>query len=131
MVEISGTPTQPLLRIPARIERAGTKHRLNPRGHRQLSVENRATYLEMRIERFAGNEEPHDLARTLEDRVDAAIAQKALYRDWLIPASGQRFGRFVTAPAAHLHRIVRNLPGHLGGPHLAHGGLDPQIAGFS
>ena len=124
-VEISGVAAHPLLRVPARVERAGAEHRLDPRRHRQLRIEDRATDLEMGIERFAGNEEPHDLTRTLEDGVDAAIAQKALDRDWLIPASGQRFRCFVAAPAAHLHRVIRNLPGHLGGPHLAHGGLDP------
>jgi hypothetical protein len=36
----------------------------------------------------------------------------------------------VTAAAADLHRVVCDFPGHFGGPHLAHGGLDAEIAGF-
>ena len=52
-------------------------------GHRQLRIENRAAHFQMRIERFARNEEPHDFARAFEDRVDAAIAQETLDRDRL------------------------------------------------
>ena len=56
-------------------------------GHRQLRIENRAADFEMRIERFARNEKTHDLARSFENHVDAAIAQKTLDRDRFLAAA--------------------------------------------
>ena len=93
-------------------------------------LKNRAADFQVRIERFARNEEPHDFARAFEDQVDAAIAQETLHRDRFFAAAGERLRGFVTAAAAHLHRVVGDLPGHFGRPHFAHGGFDPQIAGF-
>jgi hypothetical protein len=56
------------------------------RAHRQRRIEDRAADLEMRIERFARNEEAHDLARAFEDGIDAAIAHEALDRRRLVAA---------------------------------------------
>jgi hypothetical protein len=49
-------------------------------------VEDGAADFQVRIERFARDEEAHDLARAFEDGVDAAIAQETLHG-----------GRFVAA----------------------------------
>src|SRR2546423_12188560 len=99
MIHIRGVATHPLLRIPARIERAGAEHRFDPRHHWQLRVENGAADLQMRIERLARNEEPHDLARTFKDQTDPAIAQESLDCDRFISASGERLSRFITTAA--------------------------------
>src|ERR1043166_2060231 len=100
MLEVSGTATHPLLRIPASVKRAGAEHRLDPRRHRQLRVENSAANFEVRAERCAGNEEPHDCARAFENGVDAAIAQETLDRDRLVATGRERFGCLVTTPPA-------------------------------
>src|SRR5437867_6372898 len=65
---ISGVTGQPLARIPASIKLSGTENSFGALGHWQLRVEDRAANFQMRIERFAGNEEPHDFARAFEDR---------------------------------------------------------------
>ena len=112
MIEVPGVAAHPLFRIPARVKRAGAEHRFDPRRHRQLRVENRAADLEMRIERFARNEEPHDFARTFEDRVDAAIAQEPLDRDRFVAARRRAIARFRNrvrrAPASRRPRFSRS-----------------------
>ena len=50
-------------------------------GQRQLRIDQRARDLQVLVDRFARDEQMHDLARALEDPVDAAVAQHALDAD--------------------------------------------------
>src|SRR5690606_5254230 len=50
-----------------------------------LRVDHRAGALEMRVDGLACDEQPHDLARALEDQVDAQVAHQPLDRDRLLP----------------------------------------------
>jgi len=84
-LEIACAAAKPLFRIPARVKPSGTEDRFQARGPWKLRIKNRAAHLQMWIERFARDEEPHDFARTFKDQVNAAIAQKSLDRDWLFP----------------------------------------------
>ena len=85
----------------------------------------------MRIERFAGDEEPHNFARTFKDRINTAISQKSFHGDWRLTPSGQRLRRLIAATATYLHRVVGNLPGHFRRPHFAHGCFNAQIERFT
>src|SRR5437868_10795860 len=85
----------------------------------------------MRIKRFTRDEQAHDFARTLENRVHAAISKKSLHCDRRLASSGKRMRSFVAATTAHLHRVIGDSPGRFGRPHFAHGGFDAQIARFT
>src|ERR1700722_19437639 len=56
---------QPLARVPAGVKFSGTENCLCALRHWQSRIKNRAADFQMRIERFARDEQPHDLARTL------------------------------------------------------------------
>src|SRR5580765_5784277 len=90
LIEIARASAGPLSRIPARVKLARLENRLGPLRGRQLRIENRAADLEMRIERFARNEEAHNFARAFEDHIDAAIAQESLDRDSFLAATFER-----------------------------------------
>src|SRR5205809_1751399 len=68
---------EPLSRVPYGVKFSRTENRLSALGHRQLRIENRAADFEMWIECLAGDEQPHDFARSFKDGVHAAIAQKS------------------------------------------------------
>src|SRR5260370_31434405 len=103
IVDLAGIAGQPLARIPAGIKFSGGETGFGALRHWQLRVENCAADFEMRIERFACNEEPHDFARSFEDEIDPAITQETLDRDRFLAATGEGLRRFVTTAAAHLH----------------------------
>ncbi len=63
----------------------------------------------MLVHRLAGHEQVHDLARALEDAVDAEVAHHALDPDRLLAARRQRALGLVAAAAADLHRVVDEL----------------------
>ncbi|KAF5409248.1 MAG: hypothetical protein Udaeo2_04910 [Candidatus Udaeobacter sp.] len=128
IINLARAVQHPLARIPAGIKFSGTDNRLRALGHRQLCVENRAADFQVRIERFARNEQPHDFARAFENSIDAAISKKSLYCNRRLASSRKRLRSFVAATAAHLHRLVGNSPGRFGCPHFAHGSFDAQIA---
>src|ERR1700680_3209268 len=88
---------EPLARIPAGVKFSGSEKGFRALGHRQLRVENRAANLQMRVERFARDKKPHDLARSFEDKIDAAIAQKTFDRDRLLSPAGAGFGGLAIA----------------------------------
>jgi hypothetical protein len=96
-----------------------------------LCIENRAADFQMRIERLACDEEPHNFARTFEDCVHAAIAQKSFHRDWRLATASQRGRSLVSAPAAHLHCVIGNAPRRFRRPHFAHRSFDSQIASLA
>ena len=85
----------------------------------------------MRIKRFTRDEQAHDFARALEDRVHAAISKKSLHSDRRLASSSKRMRSFVAATTAHLHRIIGDSPGRFSRPHFAHGCFDAQIARFT
>ena len=85
----------------------------------------------MRIERFARDEQPHDFARTLKNRIHTAIAQKSFHCDRRFTPPGQRVRSFIAATTAHLHSVIGNFPGRFRRPHFTHGCFDAQIASFT
>src|SRR5208282_5714419 len=56
----------------------------------------------MRIERLACNEQPHDLAGSLENHIDAGVSQKTLDGQRIIASCRERLRCFVAAPAENL-----------------------------
>ena len=61
-IGLTGTIRQPLSRIPTSIKSSGTEDCLETFRFRQLRIEDCAAHFQMRIERLAGNKEPHDFA---------------------------------------------------------------------
>jgi hypothetical protein len=97
-----------------RVQRRGAPH-----GDGQPPVENGGADFQMRIERFPRDEQSHDFARTLENGIDAAIANDAFHRIRRLAALAQRSRRLVTTSTANLHRVIGDPPGPLGCQHLA------------
>src|ERR1700730_16869194 len=99
MVEVSigftGAAGQPLSWVPTGVKFSGTKHGLQSFRFGQGGIEDGTAYLQMRIQRLARNEETHDLARSLENRVDPAIAQKSFHSNGRFATAGERIGRFI------------------------------------
>src|SRR3954470_21879322 len=89
IVDLTGAGREPLPRIPAGVKFSGSENCFHPFRHRQLGVKNSAAYFQMRIERFARDEQSHDFARAFEDRVDPAIAQESLDWDCFLAAASQ------------------------------------------
>src|SRR5213595_2180627 len=87
IVDLARAVWHPLPRIPTGIKFSRTENGPSALGHRQLCIENRAADFQVRIERFAGDEQPHDFARTFENRIDAAISQKSFHCDWRLASS--------------------------------------------
>src|SRR5439155_339165 len=69
---------------------------------RHLRVDEIAGHREVPVERFARDEEPHDLRGALEDQVDPEVAHHPLDRDRRLPARAQRIRRLVAALAAQV-----------------------------
>src|SRR5438874_10385422 len=116
IIDLPSAVWHPLAGIPAGVKFSGTEDGFRALGRWQLRVENRATDFQVRIERFTGDEEPHDFARTLEDRAHATITQKSFHRDRLFAASGQRLRRLIAATDTYEHRLIRISPRHFCGP---------------
>src|ERR1700736_2850923 len=100
IVDLARAVWKPLPRIPTGVKFPGGENRSRALGHWQLSVEDCAANFQMRIERFTGNEKPHDLARSFEDCVHSAIAQESFHRDRRLAAAGGRGRCFGTARGA-------------------------------
>src|SRR6185436_19376005 len=83
-------PMQPERRVPARVEREDLRQRGELLLDAVLRVDHRTGYLQVLVDRLASHEEMHDLARALEDQVDAAIAENALDRDRRLAATRER-----------------------------------------
>src|SRR5436305_15046743 len=83
IIDVPSAVWYPLAGIPAGVKFSGTENGFRALGCWQLRVENRATDLQVRIERFTRNKEQHDFARSFEDRVHATITQKSFHRDRL------------------------------------------------
>src|SRR5882724_5918187 len=96
IVDLAYAVWQPLARIPTGIKFSGAKNGLRTLGHRQLRIENCAADFQMRIERFARDEKPHDFARAFKDEIDAAIAQETFDRDWFLATPGEGLRSFIT-----------------------------------
>jgi hypothetical protein len=79
----------------------------------EVGLDDVAGDLEVLVDRLAGDEQLHDLARALEDAVDAHVAEELLGRDRLLAAVAQRLGGLVAAAAADLDQVVEDLPAHL------------------
>src|SRR5438034_2876176 len=96
IVDLARAVWHPLPRIPTGIKFSRTENGPSALGHRQLCIENRAADFQVRIERLAGNKEPHDFARTFEDCVYAAIAQEPFHRDRWFASAGKRLRSLIT-----------------------------------
>ena len=81
----------------------------------------------MGIHRLAGDEEAHDLARALEDQVDAEVAHHPLDGIGPLAAAAQTVGGLVAAAALDLQGVVDDPPSHLGVPHLGHRRLEADV----
>ena len=94
-----------------------------------LGIDQRAGDLEVLVHRLARHEQVHDLARALEDPVDAVVAHHALDRDRRLAARLERALGLVAAAAADLHGVVDDLPGAGGVPLLGRRRLEPDVVG--
>jgi hypothetical protein len=83
---------------------------------------------QMLIDRFARDQQVHDLGRTLEDPVDPHVAQGLLGRHRLFAARLERRRGLVTPAAANLDQLVEHLPPHLRAVQLGEGRLDSDVA---
>ena len=81
----------------------------------------------MRVERLARHDQVHHLRRTLEDAVDARVAQRHLDAGRTLAALVQRLRALVAAAAAHLHVVVVHLPQRLGTVVLGRRRLEPDV----
>src|SRR4030095_8119108 len=90
IIDLTCAIRQPLARIPAGVKFAGTENGFRAVGHRQLRIENCAADFQMRIERFARDEQTHDFARAFEDCVYPAISQKSFHSNRRLASSGER-----------------------------------------
>ena len=70
--------------------------------------------LQVPVDRLAGDEQVHDLARALEDQVDTEVAHDALDGHRLLAPGSQGVGGLVAAAAADLQRVVDDPPPRLG-----------------
>ena len=127
---VAGTQRQPLHRIPLRIEAGGTHGGLDADFPWQRGVHGFSAELEMRLQRFAGDEETHDLAAAFEDRVDARVAEQALHRFGRFTTRLERLRGFKAATAADLHRVIHDSPGLLAAPQLANRSFKSHIGMF-
>src|SRR4029450_429692 len=100
IVDLTCAVQQPLAWIPACIKFSRAENSFGAFGHRQLRVENRTADFQMRIERFARNEQAHDFARAFEDCIDAAISQKSLHSNRRLASASQRVRSVGDATAA-------------------------------
>ena len=81
IVDLARAAGYPLARVPTSVKFSGSEDGLRALRHRQLCIENRAADLQMRVERFTGDEKPHDFTRAFENCVHATIAQESFHRD--------------------------------------------------
>ena len=98
---------------PLGVEAAGLRPPTSPCPQVDVRVEQVARDLQVLVDRLARDQQVHDLARALEDAVDAHVAQRLLDRHRLLAACLQRLGGLVAAPAAHLDELVDDPPAHL------------------
>ena len=66
--------------------------------------------LQMRIERLAGQEQPHDLRGAFDDRVDSGVAHHALHGIGRLTTGPQRQRALVASPGPELHGLVDDAP---------------------
>src|SRR5262249_735702 len=67
-----------------------------------LRIDHRPRHLEVLVDGFPGHEEMHDLARTLEDEVDSAVAHHPLDTDGGLASATQGALRLVAAATTDL-----------------------------
>src|SRR6476620_4739180 len=88
-VTIQSAEVQPTRGIPRKIKR----RRLGARGEffleRRCRIDDVESELEVVIDRFARDEQSHDLRRSLEDQVDPEIPHRALDRNRRLTATRQ------------------------------------------
>src|SRR6185295_17646916 len=94
---------------------------------RLLGIDHAAGDRQMLVDHLARHEKVHDLARALEDQIDAAVAHDALDGDRLLTAPAQAGLGLVTAAATYLHRLVDDPPAAHGAEFLAGCGLEPDV----
>src|SRR5215210_2422137 len=110
------SPAQPELGVPVGVVRAGTEQGLDLLPHRRLGIDQVARELEMGVHRLPRDEEPHDLAGSLEDQVDAIVAHHPLNRVGLLAPAPEAVGGLVAAAALDLERVVHDAPAATPGP---------------
>ena len=115
------------LRQPGRVEAGGPHRGPGLGGQRDAGLDDVAGHGEVLVDRLAGDEQLHDLARALEDAVDPHVPQHLLGRHRPLAARRQRLGGLVAAAAADLHHLVDDQPAHLAGPQLGDRGLDADV----
>src|SRR5205823_9231793 len=86
-----------------------------------------ARHLEVFVHRLPGDEQVHDLARPLEDQIDAEVAHDALDRHGPLSPGTQGVGRLVAAAAADLDRVVDDAPAGLGVVQLGDRGFEADV----
>src|SRR5262249_34980187 len=97
---------EPEPRIPAGVETSNPGEGGHARARAFLGIGHGAGDLKVLVDRLARHEEVHDLARALEDQIDAAVAQQPLDADRRLPATLQRALGLVSAATADLQRAV-------------------------
>src|SRR5262249_47925100 len=83
--------------------------------------------LEMLVDGLARHEQMHDLARALEDEVDARVPHQALDGHGKLAAAFQRALRLVAASAADLEGPIDQLPRADGVPLLGGRRFEPDV----
>ncbi|MYK69080.1 MAG: hypothetical protein F4020_05910 [Gammaproteobacteria bacterium] len=123
-------PAHPARGIPPGIVQPGAHQRGHPLAQRRPRIHQGPGQFQVLVHRLARDEQAHDLARTLEDAIDAHVAEQALHgsRHLLAPGT-QGIGGLVPAAAPHLDRVVSQGPGGFAVPELGHGGLDADVEG--
>ena len=83
------------------------------------------------VDGLPGDEEPHDLARALEDPVDPEVPHPLLDRLRLLAPGAQRVGGLVTATPLDLQRLVDQPPARFRAEELGEGRLQPDVVAAS
>src|SRR5947209_1062217 len=78
IAERAGQPPQPERRVPLRVIGEDRREGAELLSRAVLRVDHRTRHLQMLVHRLARHEQMHDLARPLEDEVDAHVPHDAL-----------------------------------------------------
>src|SRR5205814_4834325 len=120
-------PAKPARRIPPAVEQRGAPEAADALAHGLPRHHHVARHLQVLVHRLAGDEQMHDLARSLEDQVDAEVAHDPLDGYGLLAAGTERVGGLVAAAPPDLHGIVDDAPATLGVVELRDRGLEADV----